>query len=149
MLIDEYLSPSNMYLVTSPHHNHSVRSTPENHLMALELVTGETGNQLSSFNRNIIQICLYLEGIGTFAKVRHFEKYFGLLKCSHAKQAAYSCTLLGEYCDDSGVQICILMFLCTTHVHIFSRQKNAYATIIECAQFIYNFISREKCYALP
>lgn len=72
MLIDEYLSPSNMYLVTSPHHNHSVRSTPENRLMALELVTGQTSNQLSSFNRNIIQICLYLEGIGTFAKVRLF-----------------------------------------------------------------------------
>lgn len=70
MLIDEYLSPSNLYLVTSPHHNHSVRSTPENRLMALEIVTHESGSQLSSFNRNIIQICLYLEGIGTFAKVR-------------------------------------------------------------------------------
>nr|XP_022346187.1 TELO2-interacting protein 1 homolog [Crassostrea virginica] len=69
MLIDEYLSPSNLYLVTSPHHNHSVRSTPENRLMALEIVTHESGSQLSSFNRNIIQICLYLEGIGIFAKV--------------------------------------------------------------------------------
>lgn len=97
MLIDEYLSPSNMYLVTSPHHNHSVRSTPENRLMALELVTGQTSNQLSSFNRNIIQICLYLEGIGTFAKVRLFcmilKKYFRILKCSRAKKAALSCTL--------------------------------------------------------
>lgn len=78
MLIDEYLSPSNMYLVTSPHHNHSVRSTPENRLMALELVTGQTSNQLSSFNRNIIQICLYLEGIGTFAKVLK-DRYFPYL----------------------------------------------------------------------
>lgn len=97
MLIDEYLSPSNMYLVTSPHHNHSVRSTPENRLMALELVTGQTSNQLSSFNRNIIQICLYLEGIGTFAKVRLFcmilKKYFRILTCSRVKKAALSCTL--------------------------------------------------------
>ncbi|XP_062590440.1 TELO2-interacting protein 1 homolog [Saccostrea cucullata] len=69
MLIDEYLSPSNLCLVTSPHHNHSVRSTPENRLMALELMTRDTGNNLATFNRNIIQICLYLEGIGSFAKV--------------------------------------------------------------------------------
>ncbi|XP_056022184.1 TELO2-interacting protein 1 homolog [Ostrea edulis] len=69
MLIDEYLSPSNLYLVTSPQHNHSVRSTPENRLMALEIVTQETGEKLTSFNRNILQICLYLEGIGSFATV--------------------------------------------------------------------------------
>jgi hypothetical protein len=37
--------------------------------MALEIVTQETGEKFTSFNRNIIQICLYLEGIGSFAKV--------------------------------------------------------------------------------
>lgn len=75
MLIDEYLSPSNLYLVTSPQHNHSVRSTPENRLMALEIVTQETGEKLTSFNRNILQICLYLEGIGSFATVGPREDF--------------------------------------------------------------------------
>lgn len=126
MLIDEYLSPSNMYLVTSPHHNHSVRSTPENRLMALELVTGQTSNQLSSFNRNIIQICLYLEGIGTFAKVRLFcmilkklFQNFDMFSCQKGCIIMYSlrrvlwrflgtdlyllflCTLLMFYCSNS------------------------------------------------
>lgn len=116
MLIDEYLSPSNMYLVTSPHHNNSVRSTPENRLMALELVTGQTSNQLSSFNRNIIQICLYLEGIGTFAKVRLFcmilKKYFRILKCSRVKKAALSCTLRRVLWRFLGTDL-YLSFLCT------------------------------------
>lgn len=42
-------------------------STPETRLLAINLVSHD--NTVNSFNRNIIQICLYLEGIGFFAKV--------------------------------------------------------------------------------
>ncbi|CAG2207626.1 TTI1 [Mytilus edulis] len=66
MLIEEYLSPINFHLITSASHD-SAMSTPETRLLAINLVSHD--NSVNSFNRNIIQICLYLEGIGYFAKV--------------------------------------------------------------------------------
>lgn len=66
MLIEEYFSPINFHLITSASHD-SAMSTPETRLLAINLVSHD--NTVNSFNRNIIQICLYLEGIGYFAKV--------------------------------------------------------------------------------
>lgn len=93
MLIDEYFFFFNMYLVISLYYNYLVRFIFENRLMVLELVIGQISNQFSSFNRNIIQICLYLEGIGMFVKVRFFcmilKKYFRILKCFRVKKVYY------------------------------------------------------------
>ncbi|XP_052082424.1 TELO2-interacting protein 1 homolog [Mytilus californianus] len=66
MLIEEYFSPINFHLITNASHD-SAMSTPETRLLAINLVSHD--NTVNSFNRNIIQICLYLEGIGYFAKV--------------------------------------------------------------------------------
>lgn len=66
MLIEEYFSPINFHLITSASHDNAM-STPETRLLAINLVSHD--NTVNSFNRNIIQICLYLEGIGYFAKV--------------------------------------------------------------------------------
>lgn len=95
ILINKYLSPSNIYLITNPHHNHSIRSTPKNHLMTLKLITDQTNNQLNNFNKNIIQIYLYLKKIKTFTKIKLFnvilKKYFKILK--YTKKTTLSYTL--------------------------------------------------------
>ncbi|OWF46694.1 TELO2-interacting protein 1 homolog [Mizuhopecten yessoensis] len=68
MLVEDYLSPGNFYLVTTaaetdtPHHQVSGSS-----LRAITQGSGE--DSVGVYHRNTVLICLLLEGLGTFAKV--------------------------------------------------------------------------------
>lgn len=69
MLIEEYLSPSNFELITSPVHGDDDDMSPENQLKTFTLMLTDAEQNISIFNKNTLQICLFLEGFGVFAKV--------------------------------------------------------------------------------
>ncbi|KAJ8320216.1 hypothetical protein KUTeg_001803 [Tegillarca granosa] len=68
MLIEEYLSPSNFDLITSPV-NEDDDLSPESQLKTFTLMLTDAEQNISIFNKNTLQICLFLEGFGVFAKV--------------------------------------------------------------------------------
>ncbi|XP_033763360.1 TELO2-interacting protein 1 homolog [Pecten maximus] len=68
MLVEEYLSPGNFYLVTmATEESGKHQQVPGSSLRAITLVSNE--ESVSVYNRNTVLICLLLEGLGTFAKV--------------------------------------------------------------------------------
>ena len=71
MLVDEYLNPVNFDLVTSAKYTMEENSTLEERLQSLTAPVNTDSGQttVSKVNRNIVQIGLFLEGFGNFAKV--------------------------------------------------------------------------------
>lgn len=66
MVTEEYLLPTNINLDTSA--NLKDPSVPqESKLRAITLLSQD--NTISSYNRNIMQICVLVEGLGQFAVV--------------------------------------------------------------------------------
>ncbi|KAH3822476.1 hypothetical protein DPMN_124255 [Dreissena polymorpha] len=71
MLVDEYLSPVNFDLVTSVTAQSGKVQSLDHQLRHLAVTNTSPENDLSAakLNRNILQISLFLEGFGNFAKV--------------------------------------------------------------------------------
>ncbi|XP_052760793.1 TELO2-interacting protein 1 homolog [Mya arenaria] len=72
MLVDEYLNPANFDLVTSLTTNTGARvQTLDQQLrsLAITLPSPVQENTAAKMNRNILQISLFLEGFGNFAKI--------------------------------------------------------------------------------
>lgn len=73
MLIDEYLNPVNFDLVTSLTVSREKTSLLEQQLGRLAITNSAHKKDVTAgqMNRNIVQIALFLEGFGYFAKVFH------------------------------------------------------------------------------
>ena len=71
MLIVEYLNPVNFDLVTSVTGNQPKVQSLEQQLRGLAVTNNSHGEDTTAakMNRNIVQMALYLEGFGNFAKV--------------------------------------------------------------------------------
>lgn len=69
--MDEYLNPSNFDLVTSLTGTRGKVQSLEQQLRSLTLTASSQDEMTAAkMNKNIVQISLYLEGFGNFAKVR-------------------------------------------------------------------------------
>jgi len=73
MLVEEYLSPVNFDLETTVTSNTRVKvQSLEQQLRGLAITSPSPSEDLTAakMNRNIVQIALFLEGFGCFAKVQ-------------------------------------------------------------------------------
>ncbi|KAL4220850.1 TEL2-interacting protein 1 [Mactra antiquata] len=69
LLVDEYLNPTNFHLVTSLTSSKVKVQSLEQQLRSITLTTNDNDITAAKMNKNIVQIALYLEGFGNFAKV--------------------------------------------------------------------------------